>query len=653
MIRLGLLLATVSLLPLTAAAPAKADQPPPTPLPMPPAVPLPKDVPYFGTISLAVDATDLARHIMSVHEVIPVTSAGDLTLHYPQWIPGDHGPTGPIELLAGLAAHAGGTLLDWRRDAVDMYAFHVPVPAGATSVSVDFQFLSPATEDQGRVVMTPAMLDLQWSTVALYPAGYFTRDIQVAPSLRLPPGWRFATALSATGAPDPAGGRVQFAPVPFSTLLDSPLYAGRYFERLDLDPGGKVPVHLDIVADKPSELVVTPAQLAAHRAIVQQAYRLYGSHHYDHYDFLLALSDELTGEGLEHHRSSENATDGNYFTEWDKTADGRDLLAHEYTHSWNGKYLRPADLWSPDFNSLPERDSLLWVYEGMTQYWGQVLAARSKLWTRDQALDTLAYEAAYMQGEVGRAWRPLEDTTNSPIFVRRRDIPWPDWQRGEDYYLEGVLLWLDADTLIRARSHGSKSLDDVARGLFSTNDGSFVTSTYRFDDVVHALDAVLSYDWAGFLHARLDRRGGPTPLDGLARGGYRLVMTDRKSPLFESFEQERKLRDFSFSIGLMLKGAKIVAVAWNGPAYKAGLIEGDTIAGIGGSTFQDADDLADAITQARRTGAPIQLLVTSGRHYRSVQVEDRTGLRYPHLVRTGAGDAGAGASLDAILAAKR
>ncbi len=643
MIRFALLLATASL----ATLPARARQAPPTPLPMPPAVPLPRDTPYPGTIALSVDATDLTHRIMSVHETIPVAAPGDLILHYPEWIPGAHGPTGPIELLAGLVARAGTATLDWRRDPVDMYAFHVPVPAGATSIGIDFQFLSPAIEGQGRVVMTPAMLDLQWNTVALYPAGYFTRDIQVAPSVRLPSGWQFATALGAKGPADPDG-RVQFGAVPFSTLLDSPLYAGRYFERLDLDPGGKVAVHLDVVADKPSELRVSAQQLAGHRAIVQQAYRLYGSHHYDHYDFLLALSDELTGEGLEHHRSSENATDGNYFSEWDKTADGRDLLAHEFTHSWNGKYFRPADLWSPDFNSLPERDSLLWVYEGMTQYWGQVLTARAGLWTREQALDTLAYESAMMQGEAGRSWRPLEDTTNSPIFVRRRDLPWPNWQRGEDYYLEGMLIWLDADTLIRARSHGTKSLDDVARSLFSSNDGSFVTRTYRFEDVVKALDGALPYDWAGFLHARLDRRGGSAPLDGLERGGYRLVMTDQKSPLFESFERERKIRDFSFSIGVVLKDAKVVEVAWNSPAWKAGMTEGDSIEGIAGMKFQDADDLADAITQAQHSGAPIQLLVTSGRTYRTIQVEDRTGLRYPHLVRSGNDHS----SLDAILAPK-
>ncbi len=628
------------------ALPSRAEQAAPAPLPLPTVVPLPRDVAYPGTITLSVDATDLVHHIMAAHETIPVAGAGDLVLHYPEWIPGSHGPTGSIELLGGLAAHAGLTLLDWKRDPVDPYAFHIPVPSGARSVDLDYQFLSPVLETQGRIVMTPEMLDLQWNSIVLYPAGYFARDIPVAASVRLPSGWHFGTALEATGPEgDASGGTARFRTVPLNTLLDSPLYAGRNFKRLDLDPGGHVPVHLDIVADKPSELAVTPAQLAAHRALIQQAYRLYGSHHYDHYDFLLALSDELTGEGLEHHRSSENATDGDYFTRWDKTSDGRDLLAHEYTHSWNGKYRRPADLWSPDFNSLPERDSLLWVYEGMTEYWGQVLAARSGLWTRDQALDMIAFESALMQGEVGRSWRPLEDTTNSPIFVRRRSLPWLDWQRGEDYYLEGALVWLDADTLIRERSHGARSLDDVARALFGTNDGSFVTSTYRFDDVVRALNGVLPYDWATFLHARLDRRGGTAPLDWLARAGYRLVMTDKKSPLFESYERARKLRDFTFSIGLVLKEAKVVEVAWNSPAFKAGFIQGDTITGINDASFDGADDLADAITNAKRTGAPIRLLVTSGKHYRLLQVEDRTGLQYPHLV-----SAGGKPSLDAILA---
>lgn len=632
-----------------AAAPALADQPRPQAAPLPPPIPAPRDAPYPGTLTLKVDATDLAHRIMAVHETVPVApGTTDLVLLYPKWIPGNHGATGPIALLAGLRASAdGGQPIAWRRDPVNMYAFHLPVPAGAHAVDVDFQFLSPVQDDEGRVVMTPAMLDLQWNTVVLYPAGTMTRDIPVAASLRIPPGWHFATALTASGPKgnDAVDGEPQFRTVPLNVLVDSPLYAGRNFERLDLAPGARVPVHLDIVADAPADLAVSPAQLAIHRAIVQQAARLFDSVHYDHYDFLLALSDELGGEGLEHHRSSENATGRDYFTAWDKTIAGRDLLSHEYTHSWNGKYRRPADLYSPDFNVVPERDSLLWVYEGLTEYWGQVLAARSGLWTHQQALDAFAADAAYEQGEVGRAWRDLEDTTNSPIFVRRRDMPWLTWQRSEDYYVEGVLIWLDADTLIRTESHGARSLDDFARAFFGTNNGSFVVSTYTFDDVVQALNAVQPHDWAGFLHERLQRVGGSVPLDGLSRGGYRLTMTDQKSPWLASEERERKRRDFMDSIGLSVHDDKIADVAWGSPAFKAGLAKGDTVLGIDGAAYDGPDSLADAIAAAKSPATqPIQLLVMSGRHYRTVLVDDHTGLRYPHLERTGSGDA----LLDAI-----
>ena len=627
------------------ATPALAQQA----APLPPVIPTPQDRPYPGPLTLAVDATDLTRHIMAVHETIPVAaSATDLVLLYPEWIPGNHGPTGPIALLAGLAVHTdAGQPVAWTRDPVNQFAFHLPVPAGAHAVSVDFQYLSPVQENEGRIVMTPAMLDLQWNTVVLYPAGTMTRDIPVNASLKLPAGWHFATALTASGPDgDAAGGQPHFATVPLNVLVDSPLYAGRNVARLDLAPGARVPVHLNVVADNPADLAVSPEQLSVHRAIVTQATRLFGSQHYDHYEFLLALSEELGGEGLEHHRSSENAVGHDYFTAWDKTFAERDLLAHEYTHSWNGKYRRPADLYSPDFNVVPERDSLLWVYEGMTQYWGEVLAARSGLWTHQQALDALAADAAYEQDEVGRAWRNLEDTTNSPIFVRRRDMPWLTWQRSEDYYVEGVLIWLDADTLIREQSHGARSLDDFARAFFGTNDGSFVVSTYSFDDVVHALNTVQPYDWASFLNQRLQRVGGAAPLDGLARGGYRLTMTDQKSAWLTSQEHLRQRRDFTASIGLSMRENKVADVVWGSPAFKAGLVKGDTILGINGDTTTDPDALATAITAAKSPATqPIQLLVMSGKHYRTLLVDDHTGLRYPHLERTGAGSG----SIDAIL----
>ncbi|MGH9808583.1 MAG: peptidase M61, partial [Terriglobia bacterium] len=412
--------------------------------------------------------------------------AADFVLLYPQWLPGNHGPSGPIDKLAGLTIRAGATKLAWSRDPVNVYAFHVSVPAGVRALDIEFQFLSPVESKEGRVVMTAEMLNLQWNAVALYPAGYFARDILVQASVKLPPGWKYATALgtSANGA-TPA-----FGPVPFNTLVDSPMFAGRYFSRLDLDPGAKVAVHLDMFADQPDELILSPAQLQAHRNLVTQANKAFGSHHYDHYDFLFAMSDRMSGIGLEHHRSSEDGTTANYFKEWDKRASSRDLLSHEFTHSWNGKFRRPADLWTPNFN-VPMRDSLLWVYEGQTQYWGSVLAARSGLWTKQQALDALTLDAdTYAMRRPGRVWRPLEDTTEDPITTMRRPIPWRSWERSEDYYGEGELIWLDADTLIRQLSGRKKSLDDFAHVFFGVNDGSYVTLSYTFDDVVRALNSV-------------------------------------------------------------------------------------------------------------------------------------------------------------------
>jgi predicted metalloprotease with PDZ domain len=375
---------------------------------MPPPIPAPADVPYAaGTLRLSVDATDLDRRIFQVHETIPIAHGGHLILLYPKWLPGNHGPTGPLRLLGGLVVHASGQRLEWTRDPVEPYALHIDAPEGATSVDVDFQYLSPTGQGQGRVVVTPDMVDLQWNAVALYPAGYFARQIPVEASVTLPAGWGFGTALEPASQ---AGPTTVFRTVPLNTLVDSPMLAGRYFRRIDLDPSGPARVWLDIVGDKAVQVDASAAAIAAHKNLVQQAYRLYGSHHYDHYDFLLGVSEHMSGEGLEHHQSSEDVTNANYFTDWTDDATGRDLLAHEYTHSWNGKFRRPADLWTPNFD-VPMRNSLLWVYEGQTQYWGYMLAGRSGLWTREQALDAIAMVAATYDYRIGRTWRDLEDTT--------------------------------------------------------------------------------------------------------------------------------------------------------------------------------------------------------------------------------------------------
>jgi predicted metalloprotease with PDZ domain len=612
----------------------------PSPYPMPPEIPAPKDVAYPGAIVLAVDATDTTHGIFRVHETIPVAHAGPVVLLYPKWLPGNHSPSGPIDKLAALTVHAVGALVPWTRDVVDVFAFHVDVPNGVGSLDVDFQFLSPVETKEGRVVMTPEMLNLEWNAVVLYPAGYFSRRIMVQASVKLPAGWRMGTALEPASA---NGDTTTFNSVPLNTLVDSPIFAGKYFERVDLDPGAKVPVHLDIVADQPDELKISPKQLQAHRDLVQQAYKLFGSHHYDHYDFLLGLSDRMGGEGLEHHRCSENATDPKYFKDWDKTTAGRHLLSHEYTHSWNGKFRRPADLWTANFN-VPMRDSLLWVYEGQTQFWGFVLAVRSGLWTKQEGLDAIAADAATFANRAGRQWRALEDTVNDPIIAERRPIPWRNWQRSEDYYGEGLLIWLDADTLIRQSTAGKKSLDDVARALFGINDGSYTTATYGFDDVVAALNSGLAYDWPAFLKARLNAPDA-APLDGLTRGGYKLVYTNAPSDFSKSAEHSRKMDNFSYSIGLTAdhKGA-VTDVVWEGPAYKAGITVGSEIVAINGSAY-DAENLKDAVTDSKDGTAPIELLVKRGDSYRTLSVNYHGGLRYPRLERV----AGTPALLDDLL----
>lgn len=592
-------------------------------------VPDPQDTPYAGTIALHVDASDTTQGIFRVQETIPVTT-GPLTLLYPQWIPGDHSPTGPIDMLAGLKLSAGGKPLAWKRDKYNVYAFHLDVPAGVSSLDVQFQYLSPR---RGGFEITDRMMDMAWSKVALYPAGHYTRGITFEPSLTLAPGWQLGTALETSVR---KGDTVTFKPVTFNTLVDSPVYAGRHFKRVDLAPGSKVPVHLDIVADAPKYLEITPAQLEAHRALVSQAVKLFGSQHYDHYDFLFSLSDVLAGNGTEHHQSSENGLDADYFTAWSDNAPNRDLLAHEYTHSWNGKFRRPADLWTPNFN-VPMGDSLLWVYEGQTQYWGFVLTARSGLWTAQQFRDALAMVAAnYDRNRVGFGWRTLEDTTNDPTAALRAALPYRSWQMSEEYYSGGQMLWLAVDAKIRALTHNTRSLDDFARAFFGVDDGSFVTKTYAFDDVVAALNGVAKNDWAGFLHARVDTLDPPLAR-GLEATGWKLVYTDQPSAYEKQYdsrpESPRHIFNFAWSIGLTLtKSGEINDVRWDGPAFKAGVSTGATVVSVNGQAYS-TDVLKDAITAAKGNQAPIKLLLKYQGGFRTVAVDYHGGLQYPHLQR--------------------
>jgi predicted metalloprotease with PDZ domain len=601
----------------------------PQPLAFETTIPVARDIPYPGTMKLTVDATDLDRRIMTVKQTIPVAGPGPMVLLYPKWLPGKHGPRGELEKVAGLKITAGGRTLAWRRDTVEVYALHIDVPAGARQVELEFQFLSATATDQGRVVMTQDMLNLQWNSTAFYPAGWFTRNIMVEPTVILPEGWQYGVAL------DPAtkkGDAHTFKPVSFETLVDSPMFAGRHYRQIDLDPGGRSPVRLNIVADRPELLEASEDQIAKHRALIVQADRLFGTRQFDRYDFLLALTDRMGGIGLEHHRSSENSRDPEYFTGWERMPASRGLLPHEYVHSWNGKFRRGADLWTPDY-ATPMRDSLMWVYEGQTQFWGEVLTARSGLITREQSLGNFAMIAAQYNHRVGREWRDIADTTNDPIISARKPKGWLSWQRNEDYYVEGLLVWLDADSLIRERTGEAKSLDDFARAFFGVEEGSYVPKTYTFEDVVTALNAVTPYDWAGFLKDRIEGRGRPAPLDGLKRGGWTLVYAETPTAYQKAADTAAKRHDFTYSIGLNLKPAgEIQGVQWEGPAFKQGLIVGSTVVAVDGEAYSEARMKA-AITRAKGAKKPIQLIVKDGERYRIVDVAWSGGLRYPRLER--------------------
>jgi predicted metalloprotease with PDZ domain len=598
-------------------------------------VPAAQDIAYPGSLTLSVDATDLSRRLFVVHETIPV-KPGPLTLLYPEWLPGNHAPRGPIDGLAGLVITAGGHPVEWVRDLVNVYAFHVQVPAGTNRLDLEFEFASPLVRDQGRTVVTPDLLGLQWNTVVLYPAGYYVTRINIAASVTLPDGWQFAAALDVEAH---QGATIRFKPTSLDMLIDSPLFAGRYFKDLDLDPSGKIPVHLELFADSAEILDVRANELTAHRRLVQEAYALFGTPHYDRYQFLLALSDHFGDIGLEHHRSSENRRTPGYFIEWDKGAASRDLLPHEFTHSWNGKYRRPAGLTTPDFNA-PMRNSLLWVYEGLTNYFGAVLAVRSGLWSEDFGRQAWASLAANMdRNREGRAWRDLEDTTGQPIITPRRPLSWLSWQRTEDYYTEGELLWLDIDTRIRELTRDKRSLDDFAHAFFAgpmaaANRSVMGPVTYTFTDIVQALRAVALYDWEKYLKERLYSHGPGAPLDGLSRGGWKLVYNETESDYARSSEDQRKALDLTYSLGCVVSliSGQLSEVRWKGPAYDAGLTMGTALIAVNGREYRP-DRLRSAIVLARINKQPIELLVKNLDRYRTVRIEYYEGLKYPQLQR--------------------
>jgi predicted metalloprotease with PDZ domain len=601
----------------------------PQPVVQPHSIPLPTDRPYPGTMLLRVDASDSMRGIFRVRQTIPVAKSGKVTLLYPQWLPGKHAPRGAIAEIAGFKATAGGKPLAWTRQPTDVYAFDIDVPAGAKSIDIAFDFLSPTRPSEGRVVVTPAMMNLQWEQVSLYPAGYFTRGIPVQLDVTLPEGWTGAAALDGLKV---TGNRYSYAPTSYETLVDSPMFAGRYFRKWDLGQN----VTLNVVADEPQYLDAKPDHIARHAAMVAEAVALFGTKHFDRYEFLLALTDELGGIGLEHHRSSENSRNPDYFTGWDGNDSERGLLPHEFTHSWNGKYRRPDKLWTPDYRT-PMQGNLLWVYEGQTSFWDLVLAGRSGMQSKEMILGEWATNAANYSVQAGRDWRSVEDTTLDPVIAARKARAFPSATRTEDYYNEGALMWLEADMIIRQGTNDAKSLDDFAKAFFGGKGGDWGEVTYDFDDVAQTLNAVYPYDWPKFLHDRMQLPGQPAPVAGIERAGYRLVWRDVPNAYDRDKMKSAKNFELTHSLGLTIdKDGVAGSILWNGPAFRADIVNGTKIIAVDGMSYSK-DRLESAIRTATDGKTPVRLLVERGGRYRSVDIDYHGGLRWPHLEKTGAG----------------
>jgi predicted metalloprotease with PDZ domain len=595
-------------------------------------IPDARDVPYPGTMALNIDATDTARGIFRVNQTIPVSEAGPMVLLFPEWLPGAHAPRGQIEKLAGLTIKAGTKTLLWKRDAGDVFAFHIIVPEGTRTLSLSFQFLSATEDNQGRVVVTPDMMNLQPNSMSLYPAGFATRRIPVSMSVTWPTGWKAAGALRPVTT---TGSTVRYETTDYETLVDSPMFAGRHFKSELLAAG----VTLNIVADDAKNLVTTPAQIDAHKKLVEQAFKAFGSRPFDRYDFLLALTDQMGGIGLEHHRSSENGVNPEYFTDWNAGPGRRNLLPHELAHSWIGKYRRPAGQMVNDFRT-PLVNDLLWAYEGQDQLWGYILGARSGLFSKQETLDAFASIAANQDVRRARDWRDVADTTRDPIITARRPKGWTSYQRSEDYYNEGLLIWLEIDGMLRQKTGGVRSIDDFARVFLGGIDGKHIAKPYTLEEIAGTLSSLAPHDWKGFITQRLTEKQPNAPLNGLALGGYRLTYSEEPTAFFKDVEKRANEVNLVYSLGMTIgKSGHLNQVIWDGPAFNAGLTTAAEIVAVNGRVYSDAA-LRDAVTVAKGGKEPIRLIIKSGRDVREVPIQWNGGHRYPKLETVGTGEGG-------------
>ncbi|HTA22929.1 MAG TPA: hypothetical protein VK763_05305 [Terriglobales bacterium] len=579
-------------------------------------------------IRLHIDLTDAPRNIYHARLTVPV-KPGEMTLVFPKWIPGNHRPSGPIAGLTGIRMEAAGLALSWQRDPIDTYAFHITVPAGVGEIQISLDAItSNDSAGGGGPAASSNILDLNWNAVVLYPQGAKSDAVEFAPSVTLPPGWKFGTALNVSST---AGDLVEFAPVSLTTLVDSPLIAGVHYRRIELTKPGEMPVHvMDIVADSEGDLAMKPEDVAAYQKLVAETGALFGARHYRQYHFLYTLSEQVGNHGLEHHESNDSVANERTLLDPDLRLIFADLLPHEFVHSWNGKYRRPAGLATPNYQE-PMIGDLLWVYEGLTNYLGNLLAARTGLRTPEQYREALAATAANMDHRPGRTWRSVEDTTRSVQALRLLGPQWSSWRRSLDYYPEGELIWLEVDAIIRQQTHGQRSLNDFCRQFHGGESGPPKVVPYTFDDVVRGLNQVAPYDWAALLKQRVNSTSDHAPLRGIELGGWKLVYNDKPNSLIEVIEKLLKFSDFSDSLGFTVEeDGKLGDVIVGSPAYQAGIGPGMKLIAVNGRKWS-SHVLYDALHDAQGTDIPIDLLVENAQFFKTYSIPYHEGDKNPHL----------------------
>jgi len=581
------------------------------------------------TVTISVDATTAARKIFHATLRIPA-AAGDLTLYYPKWIPGEHAPDGPVVDLAGLFFKANGQTLKWRRDLLDGFTIHVEVPAGVTEVQADLDFLSPATFEGGFSAgssATDKLTIISWNQVLLYPKGYKSDDINYTASLKIPEGWKFGTPLRVTAQ---SGNEIHFGPVSLTTLVDSPVITGEFLKVVPL--AQEPPTEMDIAADSAAALDAPQEVWDHYKSLVEQAQKLFGAHHYNDYHFLYTLSDHVAHFGLEHHESDDSRVDERALVDDTSRKLAAGLLPHEYVHSWNGKYRRPYDLATPDYQQ-PMQTDLLWVYEGLTNYLGWVLTARSGLLTAEQNREDLADTASTLDHLPGRTWRNLQDTADAAPQLYFAPRAWYSWRRGTDFYDEGTLSWLWVDVIMLQQSKGKKSIDDFCHLFHGGPSSGPAVKTYTFDDIVNSLNQVVAYDWRGFWTERLTNHGPGAPLGGIEGAGWKLVYDETPSEMLSSAAGMYRFVPSALALGLNLSGEGNVVDTIEGEiAAKAGIGPGMRVVAVNGRRFSP-EILRDAIRAAKGGSATIDLLVENTDYYKTYKLDYRGGERYPHLVR--------------------